>query len=110
MAVCSLIAVALACGRHASVTPQRVDLSPLSAVHPDLSSGVRSSFEDYEALVLGGVQQRTGLRRKDGVIELFTKLYGTNEADKHPFSVDVDVALFKTRADAKRHFENAHRF
>lgn len=43
--VCSLIAVALACSRHASVTPQHVDLSPLLAVRLDLSSGVRSSFD-----------------------------------------------------------------
>ena len=90
-----------------AVTPvssqaQSVDLAPLLEVQPDLSSGVARAFPDYEALVLGGVQQWNRKPSRDGIVEQVKETYDTELDESNTWSVDATVTLFDTAESASR--------
>jgi hypothetical protein len=81
---------------------QNVDLAPLLEVHPDLANGMARAFPDYEALVLGGVQQRNGKPSRGGIVEQVKKTYDTELDESNSWSVDAIATLFDTAASASR--------
>ena len=86
----------------AAIRPQAepVDLSPLLEVEIDRPIDLPSGFPDYEALVIGGVQQRNGQDRRDGVVDLVKKTYDSELDESHTWTVDVSVSRFDTPARA----------
>jgi hypothetical protein len=87
--------------------PQPIDLSPLLEVQIDPSIGLSSAFPDYEALVIGGVQQRTGKARRDGVVDLVKKTYDSELDEFHSWTVDVSMSRFDTPAEAARDLDSS---
>jgi hypothetical protein len=81
---------------------QSIDLAPVLEVQPDLSGGMARAFPDYEAIVLGGVQQWNGKPSRDGVVELVKETYDTELDESHTWSVDATVTLFDSAESATR--------
>ena len=86
---------------------QPVDLAPVLEVQPDLSGGMARAFPDYEAIVLGGVQQWNGKPSRDGVVELVKETYDTELDESHTWSVDATVTLFDSAESATRDLDAA---
>jgi hypothetical protein len=101
------LAAAMGCATIRPTPPQPVDLSPLLDVQIDPSIGLSSALPDYEALVIGGVQQRTGKARQDGVVDLVKKTYDSELDEFHSWTVDVSVSLFDTPAQAARDLDSS---
>jgi len=87
--------------------PEPVDLTPLLEVETDASHGLAAVFPDYEALVIGGVQQWNGQVRQDGVVELLKGSYDSELDEAHRWFVDVTVTLFDTPARAARDLDSS---
>ncbi len=88
-------------------TPQPVDLSPLLEVQIDPSIRLSSAFPDYEALVRGTIQERTGQVRRDGVVDLVKKTYDSELDEFRRWTVDVSVTLFDTSEQAARDLDSS---
>jgi hypothetical protein len=86
---------------------QSVDLSPLLEVQPDPSIDLSLAFPDYEAVVIGGVQQRNGQPGRDGVVDFVRKTYDSELDEFHSWTVDVSVSLFETPAGAARDLDSS---
>jgi hypothetical protein len=100
----AIVALVAATGCTSAVLPRAepVDLSPLLAVHTDASVGLSSAFPDYEAVVVGGVQQWNGQTRSDGVVDLVKETYDSELDASHSWFVDVTVTLFDSPERATR--------
>ena len=81
---------------------QNIDLAPMLEVRPDVSNGIARAFPDYEALVLGGVQQRNGKASRGGIVEQVKETYDTELDESNTWSVDATVTLFDTAESASR--------
>lgn len=103
-----IVALVAAAG-CATVRPhaQPVDLSPLLEVQIDPSLDLSSAFPDYEAVVIGGVQQRSGQSRRDDVVDLVKKTYDTELDESRSWTVDVSVSRFDTAARAARDLDSS---
>lgn len=104
----SIVALVAATG-CATVRPhaQPVDLSPLLEVQTDPSIDLASAFPDYEALVIDGVQQRSGQARQDSVVDLVKKTYDSELDESHSWTVGVSVSRFDTSARAARDLDSS---
>jgi hypothetical protein len=86
---------------------ERVDLSPLLEAPIDSSVGLSAAFPDYEAVVIGGVQQSNGQVRKDGIVDVVTETYDANPARARTWYTDVIVTRFDTSERAARDLDSS---
>jgi hypothetical protein len=87
--------------------PEPVDLSPLLEVHTDPSIRLFAAFPDYEAPVIGRVQERNGQLRRDGVVDLVKKTYDSELDEFHSWTVDASLTLFDTSEEAARDLDSS---
>ena len=97
----ALLAAVLGCA-DLPILPQAqsIDLAPMLEVRPDLSNGMARAFPDYDALVLGGVQQWNGRPSRDGVVEQVKETYDTVLDESSTWAVDATLTLFDTAESA----------
>jgi hypothetical protein len=101
---CAAVLAALLGGAFTPVASwaESVDLAPLLEVQPDLSGGMARAFPDYEAEVIGGVQQWNNKPSRGGVRERVTETYDTELDESNTWSVDATVTLFDSAESASR--------
>jgi hypothetical protein len=86
---------------------QPIDLAPLLQVETDPSRGLSAGFSDYDALVIGGIQQWNGQPRTDGVVDLVKQTYDSELDGAHRWFVDATVTLFDSAAHAARDIDSS---
>jgi hypothetical protein len=102
-----VLAAATGCAGIRPQTQQPLDLSPLLEVETGPAVRLSAALPDYEALVIGGVQQRTGQAGPDGVVDLVKKTYDTELDEFHSWTVNVSVSLFDTSTRAARDLDSS---